>query len=348
MADANESKPDPVVVERCKTVDTAMKVWRQGDVVDGLPMLWYCHRTMPLTDTSMSDNPDDEGALRVVESDAGPMIVVTQTCDIRKTCGPGPNGQPYVQLAPVVDLAGKVILSEAQGGHAVQFAPVPALGDTWFADLNRCVSVEKAVLCLAVRREGCRTQRERDAFAKVAGTHRQRFAFPDGAETVFDPLRKYLRKKRDKNTAEAMRINEVLEIRAREERGWEADTCELTISFLVDPSALPPNVEEAATPEVKAFLADEKNGWAALKVATQLDADKLTLGDRSALWQRLVECWCARCKSTYGVTFAGALAVSMAEFSVWQARHEPRLELDNLTNSDDDDDNDDFGDVEDT
>lgn len=81
-------------------VDTALMKWYQGDCVLGEH--WFVHRfnpQYPLTDAS-SDIPSDEGDLS--ESEVVGFAVVTQTCDIVRSC----LSRPFVEVVPLVEVDG--------------------------------------------------------------------------------------------------------------------------------------------------------------------------------------------------------------------------------------------------
>jgi hypothetical protein len=83
VAVANESE------DQCQQqVDAALKEWSQGDCVLGEQ--WFVHRfnaQCPLTDISRDALSDDSD---LVESEVLGFAVVTQTCDIVRSCASRP------------------------------------------------------------------------------------------------------------------------------------------------------------------------------------------------------------------------------------------------------------------
>ena len=64
-------------------VDEAMLGWRQGDVARPGPFGWLADRSHPLT--LQTHQPGGEG-LGLTQAEAEAVAVVTQTCDVVRTC----------------------------------------------------------------------------------------------------------------------------------------------------------------------------------------------------------------------------------------------------------------------
>jgi hypothetical protein len=322
--------PDPDLADE---VDRAMARWRQGDVAEPGPNVWLALRDQPLTPQTAAL---EGGGLGTTQAKTDYVAVVTQTCDIVKPCssrrGNG-DSWPFVQVSPVVELAGTP-MHEAAGGHSVRFAPLPALGEGHFADLNVCITMEKAVLsALDGPRPGCSNDAQRLAFAAAVARNRQRFAFPDGTDEVLAPLRKRFRDKRSKDSAERRRIDEVWEIRVRRADGtpWDAERVEMELCFVIAPESLPVFGET----EAEALLSRGVKEWAARhdkehELTERIDATG-DPAERSFLWQQLVAAWVRRCATNPRVVVTGASAESAAGYSIARARAEPKLDLDHLS-----------------
>lgn len=313
-------------------VDEAMLGWRQGDVARPGPFGWLADRSHPLT--LQTHQLGGEG-LGLTQAEAEAVAVVTQTCDVVRTCwSESGDGLPFVQVCPVVVLAG-ADLTEAAGGHSSRFAPLPALGHDHFADLLVCSTLEKTVLLgLEGPISGCGSDEDREKFAAAVDRNRRRFAFPDGMDQVLNPLRRRFRDKWKKDSAEGRRIAEVWEIRARraDHTPWLGeDQVEVEFTFVIAPDALPVFSEEEADQPTTA----EIKTWAQANDDIAKLAGKLeSIGnptDRSYLWQRLVLAWIAKCGTDHRVAITGATAESAAAYSLARARLEPRLDLDHLS-----------------
>jgi hypothetical protein len=81
---------------------------------------------------------------------------------------------------------------------------LPAIGDSIFADLSICVTIEKSVLAGL---DGSIRELNDDgdliAFAAALARNRARFALPNGLDIVLKPLRDRLRRQRAKDIPEA-------------------------------------------------------------------------------------------------------------------------------------------------
>jgi hypothetical protein len=79
-------------------VDSALKVWCQGDCVLGEQ--WFVYRfnpQYPLTDASRNASSDDSD---LIEFAVVGFAVVTQTCDIVRSC----VSRPFVEVVPLVEV----------------------------------------------------------------------------------------------------------------------------------------------------------------------------------------------------------------------------------------------------
>lgn len=322
-------RPDPKVVAK---VDAAMATIRQGDVIAPGTHAWIADRDHPLTAQTAELGGSGPGS---TSAETAMIAIVSQTCDIVRNCwDPDPEATvwPFVQVSPVVVLTGPA-QGEAAGGHSTRFAPLPALGDDHFADLTICTTLEKSVLLgMATPVHGCVDDKQREAFAAAVARNRSRFAFPDGMEKVLKPLRRRIRDKRNKDSPEARRIADVMEIRVRRDdhTEWDSPLVEVELIFIVDPDKLPPTHDEEApgpSPDVEQWASTHnKIHELAAKIESVGDPADITF-----LWQRLVEAWRLHCATDPHVVITGASAESAAEYSVAQARLEPKLDLDHLS-----------------
>ena len=87
-----------------KRIDTALREWRQGDLA--LDEQWFIHAgdpSEPLTDAAAEGG---EAGLQALTSEVA-GLVVTQTCDIVRTC----VTRPYVEVAPLVRVGADDLLA---------------------------------------------------------------------------------------------------------------------------------------------------------------------------------------------------------------------------------------------
>jgi hypothetical protein len=234
----------------------------------------------------------------------------------------------------VVKLDGQ-LLKEAQGGHSSRYAPLPGIGDDCFADLNQCMTVEKAVfLNIEKPISGCPDDDARAKFARAVARHRSRFAFPDGFDEVVEPLRRRFRDKRGKEGPEGKLLGDVEEIRTRRSSAteWDAAVVDLELVFIVKPSSLPSFEGDDDAP-----ITDELREWSKSERKIFDLSKKLEStgepGDRNFLWQLLVKAWQQECGTDHRVRITDANAVSGAEYSIAMSWVEPKLDLDHLSDN---------------
>src|ERR1700731_1086347 len=168
--DASDAPPWEADPELAARVNAQMRKFQQGYVVKLGLMTWLADREHPLTRQTAEGGGKGAGITKA-KPEHEFMAVVTQTCDLFKPCAAteaDSEAWPFVQLCPVVKLIKSAVRGEAAGGHIPRFAPLPALGDDYFADLNQCVTVEKTVLLgLDEPVDGCGDDASRILFADV-------------------------------------------------------------------------------------------------------------------------------------------------------------------------------------
>lgn len=147
------------------------KSWRQADVFD-LP--WNVIV--------------DETGIAVREDAPHGVAVVSQSCDAYQPT------RPYVQIAPVVQLKADAAM-EARNGRRPSYAHLVCLGEHWFADLHRIVTVDKHLLIGVPRRPGVVTDKDILRFGATIGRKFSRFPFPDEVAESLKPLQDALRSK---------------------------------------------------------------------------------------------------------------------------------------------------------
>lgn len=316
-------------------MNEALREWRQGDV--GRPGLFVslACRELPLESSAAQRAQDEDSEFFLVDYDGiDAFVVVSQTCDVVRAVTDQPGGRRYwVQVAPLVRLEGQAA-ADASAGRAPRFAPVPAEGQDAFADLDRCTTIEKAVLVQAARSVGCPTDEARRRFGDAAARNRGRFAFPDEVDEALGPLKGHMRKRQGKNSPEGRCVEAIAQIRAESDREWGSPGARVTLHFIVDEASLPAVDEEylESTPDLSGIASMED----AAEVATRIEATPPEQAAvRQALWQRLTELWAKLCTANDSVAEVAGLVSSAAEFTLAMMRTAPQLDLDHLSPSDD-------------
>ena len=156
-----------------KEVDAALQEWQQGDYVVGEH--WFVqrfHSQRPLTQESTGVAQEETD---LAESEVRGFVVVTQTCDIVRTC----RTRPFVEIVPLVEVDEKQ-LYQIQRSRQPQYAYIPGVGElNLVADLDRVMTVEKAVIAEWERKSGCQNDQEIRVLGQALARKRARFAFPD-------------------------------------------------------------------------------------------------------------------------------------------------------------------------
>jgi hypothetical protein len=207
-------------------VDSALKEWYQGDCVLGEE--WFVHRfnpKYPLTDASRDALSDDSD---LVEFEVMGFAVVTQTCDIVRSC----LYRPFVEIVPLVEVD-EQDLHDIQRGRRPQYAFIPSLSEKRFvADLDRVMTVEKGVVAQWNQVSGCSTDEERRALGQALARKRSRFAFPDDFIEFSRKLQNRLRDKHNKSSVEGEALRALREIRVCASPSWNDPEVELTFWFI--------------------------------------------------------------------------------------------------------------------
>jgi len=214
---------DPGVVKR---VDAALEPWRQGDVA--LDEDWFVHvgdPGEPLTEAAAdAEGPD----LQALTSMVAGLTVVTQTCDVVRSC----TDRPYLEVAPLAEVA-EHDMPAIEHGHRPVLAVVPSVRDRRLvADLDRVMTIEKAVAARWTRTPGCTGDAERRAFALALARKRARFAFPDDFADCVGKLVKRLVDKHSKQSDEGAALRRLREIRVLASPSWEAGAVGVMLWFI--------------------------------------------------------------------------------------------------------------------
>jgi hypothetical protein len=214
-----------------QTVDKALEEWRQGDVIlkPGFFMSHLAVAGSPLTPAASEvaeqysgGNPQD---LLSVESEVAGFVVLTQTCDLVREC----KARPYVQLAPLREVTPEE-LGQVERCERPAFAYLPALADRRLvADLDRTITVEKAVLVPLERMPALQPDAEQVAFGRALARNRARFAFSTPFNKAMVNFQKRIKNRAGKNNDEGRHVECLSEIRVAASPSWEAEKVSITI-----------------------------------------------------------------------------------------------------------------------
>ncbi|WP_414756271.1 hypothetical protein [Anabaena sp. CCY 9910] len=210
-------------------VDAALKQWQQGDCVLGEH--WFVQRfnpKCPLTPESTDVAQEDTD---LAESEVKGFVVVTQTCDIVRSC----SKRPFVEVVPLVEVD-EQLLYEIKRIKRPQYAYIPRVAElNLVADLDRVMTVEKAVVAEWERQPGCRNDQEIRYLGQALTRKRARFAFPDDFNKLVYKLQKQMQDKHDRPVSdEGKALRALREIRVRADPSWNSPSIELMFWFIRD------------------------------------------------------------------------------------------------------------------
>ncbi len=317
--------------EAVDKVNSAMRAWRQGDVIRPAKFVHLADLSRPGTPISAAAAERGRtGAMAIVAAEPDGLVVISQTCDI---VAKSPIDAPYVSAGVLVRLDGDRAAA-ARAGERPRYVHIPQLGLEWFVDLDQIVSVEKAALVGVSPERGLEGSHEESRFGAAVGRKFSRFAFPDDLHESLRSLQERFKSRHTRpNSAEGDALRQVTQIRVSTDGDWSSDSLNVHLVFLVPPGTLPPVEadDDFAEPtfELQQWL--DAKARAAADIAERLRAST-TLGDRTVLWSRLADAWAGMAATPCGVvTRVTAEVLGADEYSVARYWSSERLDLDYLS-----------------
>ena len=229
----------PLTEEDERTIDQALQAWRQGDVTldAGLEFVHFADLSRPHSAASAQvaealgkDGEAIEAGATPVLEDVRGMVMLSQTCDVVRGC----RDRPFVEVAPLVEVDEQLV-EEIRRLKRPAFAYVPtAVGDSLVADLDRTMTVEKAVIAGWTRVAGCETDADLRDFARALARKRSRFAFLDDFGAAARRLQEHLIEKHNRQTDEGAHLRALREIRVRAAPSWDDGEVQLSWWFIKD------------------------------------------------------------------------------------------------------------------
>jgi hypothetical protein len=209
-------------------IDAVLAEWRQGDLA--LEEHWFVHVAdvaSPLSEAAAHVGGD---GIQSVTSEVAGLVVVTQTCDIVRSCAV----RPYVEVSPLVQVS-KTDFHQIRRGRRPAFATMNGLEmGSLVADLDRVMTVEKSIVSRWMRTPGCSDDADCRRFAQALARKRVRFAFPDDFTLLLRTLQNRLVDKHEKNTDEGRALRALREIRVQASPSWDAPLIDLFFWFIRD------------------------------------------------------------------------------------------------------------------
>jgi hypothetical protein len=229
-------------------VDAALSDWRQGDVCldAGLEFVHVADLSRPSSNAALhaAELLQTQGGHLPTEpvpiSEEVPgFVVLTQTCDIVRS-----NVQrPYVEVSPLIPASSQFV-EDVRRLRRPAFAYIPVTaGRLLVADLDRVMTIEKAVIATWHRVPGWSTDDQARLFAEALSRKRVRFAFPDDFVAITGKLQDHLRRRHNRQHPEGAHLRALREIRVRAAPTWDAAEVSLSFWFIKDEN---PNGHPAA------------------------------------------------------------------------------------------------------
>lgn len=210
-----------------RRIDAALAEWRQGDLA--LDERWFTHVADPALALTAESGQAGDG-LQLITSEVEGLVVVTQTCDIVRSC----VTRPFVEVVPLVQVDPAVHQEVARCRRPV-YAAVPAVAHRCLvAHLDRGMTVEKSIVASWSRTPGWETDSQARAFAQALARKRMRFAFPDDFSRLAGNLQRRLSEKHDRQSDEGRALRALREIRVQAAPSWDADKVTLVFWFIRD------------------------------------------------------------------------------------------------------------------
>jgi hypothetical protein len=158
------------------------------------------------------------------------LVMLTQTCDIVRDC----RQRPFVEMAPLVQVTADELENIRRlRKPAFAFVPGAAAGQL-VADLDRTMTVEKALVADWRHISGWKTDNELRDFVLALTRKRARFAFPDDFVTAVQPFQARLAEKHDRKSDEGSHVRALREIRVRAAPSWDSERVQLSWWFIKD------------------------------------------------------------------------------------------------------------------
>ena len=164
----------------------------------------------------------------LTESSVRGFVVVTQTCDLVRSCAE----RPFIEIVPLVAVDDR-FLQEIHRLKRPRYDYIAGVARfNLVADLDRVMTVEKAVVARWERIPGCQSDTDARLLSDALARKRSRFAFPDDFNEFAKELQKRMQKRHDKADDDGVALRALLEIRVRAAPAWDAEQVELMFWFV--------------------------------------------------------------------------------------------------------------------
>ena len=250
--------------EKYTEIDTELANWRQGDVVlnTDIEFLHLAKISQPHSNASilaakrlpLDQVATDPTVRPISDREIEGIVVLTQTCDLIRHC----RERPFLQVAVLVKMS-KQDVEAIRRRKLLGFAHIRKIADRCLvADLDRIMTIEKAVLAGLQPIHGCPTEQDAKQFRDALCTKSSRFPFPDEFVRAIARLKQRLVTKHQKSTDEGAYLRALREIRVQGIPSWSASTVKIKIWFIKKED--PTGVKSTWDQHTKAWVEQFDNG----------------------------------------------------------------------------------------
>ena len=235
--------PEGLDDPRTAQIDQALAAWRQGDLA--LDEKWFVQvgdGSSPLTDAAAQAGP----GIQALTVECVGLVVVSQTCDVVRTC----TDRHFIEVSPLIRVQ-KDEAERAAKGYLPSRGPIAVSLDL-VADLDRTMTVEKAIVAAWKRTPGWTSDADIRRFAQALARKRKRFAFPDDLGRSVAKLRKRMLDRHGRNSDEGRAVTALVEIRVTAAPSWGSSS-EVFLTF-VRPEATPLITDENWAEHLEGWL----------------------------------------------------------------------------------------------
>ncbi|MFI4973245.1 MAG: hypothetical protein ACHP84_01755 [Caulobacterales bacterium] len=210
------------------TDEWSLEDWRQGDIIldAAVPFMHLADAENPLSAEAkrVAEQPGEPNEWPLlIEVDVPGLVILTQSCDLVRPS----SARPYVEVAPLQTLTPE-LMQEVRRNTRPQYAALPGLGARDLAvDLDRVMTLEKAVIAKLGDRSRVRGCPDAAATAEFAGKlarKRSRPAFPTDFVEAIRPIQERIKKKHGNDSPEGRFYAACDEIRVVALPDWSAPT----------------------------------------------------------------------------------------------------------------------------
>lgn len=226
--DAGVVMPGPSEESFFEDLNAQLAHWRQGDFVLG--EMWFVHRFAPTDPITPEAVEVADGGADLCETLVQGLVVTSQSCDVVRDC----RDRPFLEVSPLVTVPSEVV-EDSRRGRRPRYGFIQGAAEfSLVADLDRTMTVEKAVVAHWQRRAGCVMGEDERRLADDLARKRSRFPFPDDFVDLVRPIRDRIVEKHDRQSLEGSALRSLREIRVTASPSWDHDRVELFFWFIRD------------------------------------------------------------------------------------------------------------------